>query len=411
MSKKNLEFRDVKPFGDVELASNFFWGWDAINDEENNYRYINFRGGSSSSKTYSWLQILLLYATMNDGKKISVIQSTIPALKRGSWSDVHQILKHSPFIKEQIEKENETDKYILFKNGSIIKFLAYATANDALGVKSHISYFTEINNISEKIFDTVKVRTSEKILSCYNPSAPFFYSEKYLNLENSISFISNYKDNPHVSKEVIKELLSYKDKDPNFYRVYALGFEGKVESAIYNFEIDEFPTDFKWQAIGIDFGYSIDPSAVVLIRFYDGKIYVKQLINKVKLSNEDLSNLIKKNISDLDLPNDIECFCDSAEPRSIAQLKSFGLNCIPVKKGNDSLRYSIQLVKGVCPLLVSQDSTDLIKELRAYRYDENQRLIGVHNLLDASRYVIMEKFSPTVKTKNKMRWLRPQRRK
>lgn len=407
MSNKS-KYNKINPFGDdAIMANNFYWVWDALNDNmDKKYRYINCRGGSSSSKTYSNLQCLLLYAAINPNKDITIIQNSIPNLKRGSFKDSKSILNTSSFIKNKVQKINSTDRYILFENGSMVNFVAYAGADEARGNRTDFAYFIEINNISEGIFRQVSMRTREKVLSCYNPSHPFFYSEQYLQMEDSISFISNYKDNPHCSPEIIKTLESYKETDKSYYAVYTLGIEGRIEGLIYNFEQDVFPSDFTWEAIGLDFGFSTDPAACVHVRLYNKKLYVRQLVYDIQLTNKELANLIYEKFNSLGIPQNIEIFCDSAEPKSIKELSDLGLNVIGVKKGNDSVRFGINLIKTYSPLCVDFTSSDVINELREYRFNDKGKIKGADHALDSLRYVALSKFDAG-KKRNRMRWVNP----
>jgi phage terminase large subunit len=97
--------------------------------------------------------------------------------------------------------------------------------------------------------------------------------------------------------------------------------------------------------------------------------------------------------------NDVsgEIFCDSAEPKSISELRRYGHQVRPVEKGRDSVKFGIQLVQEY-KLLVTRRSNNLLEELSKYMYKRNKNggydpePIDMYNHgMDAMRYGVMMK--------------------
>ena len=145
-----------------------------------------------------------------------------------------------------------------------------------------------------------------------------------------------------------------------------------------------FPKLFDRRIVGLDFGYSNDPTAALEISVCNGEIYLKELIYETKLLNSDIRAKLKIGSRAV--------VADSAEPKSIAELKKLGLNIYPAQKGKDSINNGINLIKEF-KVNVSPDSINLIKELRNYvwakdKYDNQltKPIDDFNHLIDAFRY-------------------------
>ncbi len=144
----------------------------------------------------------------------------------------------------------------------------------------------------------------------------------------------------------------------------------------------------------MDFGFTNDPTSLISVYRYDGEIIVDEVIYQKGLLNSQIASLIKQSPVRYGI-----IYADSAEPKSIAELKSYGLNVLPVVKGKDSINYGIQLIQQQ-PFKVTSRSLNLIKELQNYVWmkDKEGKELGIpidnyNHALDALRYLFLMKFS------------------
>ena len=156
---------------------------------------------------------------------------------------------------------------------------------------------------------------------------------------------------------------------------------------------DNFP-EFDEIFYGLDFGYAQDPTAIVEIAKVKDRLYLHEVCYKKGMTNRDIAEFIKGNGYDQDL-----FYCDSAEPKSIEELRRQGFNVHPAMKGPDSIKIGIDILKRY-DIMVTKRSTNLIKELRSYLWetDRDGKLTGKpidHNnhAIDALRYIALNKLN------------------
>lgn len=186
---------------------------------------------------------------------------------------------------------------------------------------------------------------------------------------DSLIIHSTYKDNPYCTPDRGANLESLKNYAPDLYRIYVLGlWGGALKGLIY----DEFttcrlfPEGCKWVCYGLDFGYTNDPSALVKVGLYEGKLYFQEIIYSTGLTNSDLAGLFKEH----GITKSDEIICDSAEPKSIEELRRLGYNVKGAEKGPDSIRNGIGVIKRY-PIVYLESSVYLLKERRKYKWKEN----------------------------------------
>jgi len=141
---------------------------------------------------------------------------------------------------------------------------------------------------------------------------------------------------------------------------------------------------------GLDFGYSVNPSAVVRIYRKADEFYLEELIYENKLTNQDLAmKMGNRGVARLDY-----VYADSAEPKSIDEINSLGFNVLPAPKGSDSVRAGIDFLRSQ-KIFVIEGSSNIIKEVSTYKWkvDKNDEPIPEpvkfnDHALDAIRYAI-----------------------
>jgi len=353
-------------------------------------RYVISQGGTSAGKTWSILQLLYLRAVKYPGLHISIVAESLPVLKRGVIRDFIKMLKDEDAYDEK--NHNKTDNiYNIGK--SKIEFFSAEDSSKVRGARRDILFVNEANNINYDAFTEMEVRTTQQIFIDFNPLSLFWAHTKLMLLpESEFTFIkSTYKDNsmlnPHIARSI-----ELKQNEPEWFKVYGLGEIGSSEGIIFNnWELcDEMPKDFQWCMYGIDWGFSVDPSTCIKVAMSEGCIWLDEILYEKGLTNLDLSNKINHLKGE-------SFVADSAEPKSIEDLKRYGFNIKASIKGPDSIRRGIDAVKKY-KMFVTKSSTNLIKELRNYQWKRTSNgdwsptpIDSWNHLIDPLRYIMAER--------------------
>lgn len=349
------------------------------------------QGGTASSKTYSIMQVLFCLAIENAGWVITVVGQDYPNLAKGSIRDSEKIAAETPFILASLDgKFNRTSKCYKFINGSVLEFTSYQTAQDAKNGKRQVLFINEANGIQYDIFNELNLRTDKRVFVDYNPNSEFWVHDKLIGTENTAYFISNFMHNSFISPTIVDGILKLKERDPMLWRVYGLGQTGKIEGTVFDYRIvDDMPKYLDKKAYGLDFGFTNDPTTLVECGISDGQVYGREVIYQTGLTNRDIHALFLENgINKRDL-----IFADSADPKSIFELKTYGWNILPAEKGPDSIQYSINVLKQYGTINLFRQSTNWIKEAQNYKWRETRdgRKLAVpvdafNHAWDACRY-------------------------
>jgi phage terminase large subunit len=375
-------------------------------------RFIINQGGTSSGKTYSTLQFLILWALKSKKHRlVSVVAESIPHLKRGAYRDFLKILMESGLYKE--DNHNKTD--FTYQLGSF-HFEFFSADNDAKlrGARRDVLYVNECNNISWDSFTQLEIRTREKIFLDFNPVSRFWAHTKIMMPGQKYEFIkSTYKDNvdhltgkPLLEQSIIDAIESRKpvyDSDGNlisgdeqFWKVYGLGEVGSLEGVVFsNWQtVDSIPSDGKWTAYGLDFGFTNDPTTIIKVVYQGGELWIEELAFETGLTNPEIVNKLKSfGIGSLD-----DIIADSAEPKSIAEIRRGGFRaCRGVKKGPDSINNGIDILKRF-RINIHKKSVNLIEEFSNYQWMKtkdgdylNKPIDNYNHGIDAVRYVCFDK--------------------
>lgn len=353
------------------------------------------QGGSSAGKTFGIIPILIDRAIKTPLYEITIVGQSVPHLKGGAMKDFLKIMKMTNrFISSNW---NISDKVYTFNNGSTISFVN-ADGDKAVGPRRNCLYINEANLIDYNTYNQLAIRTSDDIYIDYNPVNRFWVHNEVLTEEDSELLILTYKDNEGLSKTIIDELLSKRKKAEtsdywkNWCRVYIDGEVGQLEGVIYAFnEIDFIPEDAELLGIGLDFGYTNDPAAAVAVYKYNNNILLDELFYLKGQSNRNLAKLIE------DSGLDGYIYADSAEPKSIDEIRSYGVSIQPTKKGSDSILYGISLLQEY-DLFITKRSINLKNEMNTYSWkkdkDGNSLNIPIdfnNHACDAVRYVALVK--------------------
>ena len=359
-------------------------------------------GGSSAGKTIAILIVLIDKCTKNPNLEVSVVSQTIPHLKKGANRDFLKIMKDTGRYIDT--NNNKTTMKYTFSNGSYIEFFSVEDPSRVLGARRDICYINEANSINWETYLQLSIRTNKAIYMDWNPSHKFFYYTELQDRDDVDEITLTYRDNEALNKDIITQLESFREKalTSKFYQrwvdTYLDGkLGGVLEGVVYEeYEIiDTIPDEARSLCYGLDWGFSQDPTALVHILKYNDYLILDEVIYQKGLLNSDIANLMKS----LQIGSS-EIYCDSSEPKSIAELKKYGYNVKGVVKGKDSVNYGIQLVQQQ-KLMVTKSSKNLLDELNNYTYKRDKDgftsmpIDAYNHALDAVRYGIVSKFGST----------------
>jgi len=343
-------------------------------------------GGTSAGKTISILQLLIDDAQTDKSPTLtSVVSESFPHLRKGAMRDFLSIMQEHGYYKDS--QWSKTDYTYTFESGSKIEFFSADQPGKVRGPRRDRLFVNEGNNISQETFEQLLLRTREYAWCDWNPVSEFFMYTDYIDKRPDVDFIIlTYLDNEALDKSIVGEIESRKD-NKQFWQVYGLGLLGEAEGRVYTGWqiIDEIPHEARLERYGLDFGYSNDPTSIVAVYYYNGGYILDEITYQKGLSNKQIADILKN------LPQAL-VIADSAEPKSIDEIKSYGVNILPVVKGNDSIVQGIQYVKDQ-RISITKRSVNGIKEYRNYLWktDKEGRIINTpidlwNHFLDAMRY-------------------------
>jgi len=351
------------------------------------------QGGTSAGKTYGILPILIDRAAKTPNTEISVVSESIPHLRRGALRDFVKIMKSiNRFVDDRFNKS--LLKYE-FANGSFIEFFSADDSSKLRGGRRSILYINECNSVSFESYNELSIRTKNEVFLDYNPTAEFWVQTEIEDQEDAEKIILTYKDNEALDNGIISQIEKNieKAKTSNYWRnwvdVYVNGVMGKLDGIVFGNwkQIDTIPEDARLIGIGIDFGYTNDPTSIIEVYKHNETRILNEVTYQTGLLNSDIAKI---------LPSNVPCYADSAEPKSIADIQRYGITIKGVTKGRDSINYGIDVMQRE-NYLVTSNSTNLIKELRSYCWDTdktgkrlNKPVDNFNHAIDAVRYHEME---------------------
>jgi phage terminase large subunit len=351
------------------------------------------QGGTSAGKTFGILPVLIDKAAKKSGLEISVVAESIPHLRRGALRDFLKIMKWTNRFQE--DRFNKSYLKYEFANGSFIEFFSADDASKLRGARRDILYINECNNVTFEAYNELSIRTKKSIFLDFNPANEFWVHRELKDESDADFIILTYKDNQALDEGIIQQIEKNRLKATtsaywrNWWTVYGEGKVGQLQGAVFtNYKtIDRIPEEARLIGIGLDFGYSADPTAIIAVYKYNDQRILDEMTYQTGLLNSDIA---KK------LPKDVPVYADSAEPKSIRDIQLYGITIKGVTKGKDSVNYGIDVMQRQDYLVTSQ-STNLIKELRSYCWDKdktgkqlNKPIDKFNHALDAVRYHEME---------------------
>jgi len=368
-----------------------------------NYRYIIHEGGTRSGKTHSLLTVL--YHIVNArGGLASVVSETFPHLRKGAIRDYQRILESQGAWNEKLW--NKTDSTHTIAEKRMLEFFSADNSDKVHGPERDYLFVNEGQNISWEIVRHLFVRTRKTIFIDFNPTREFWAHIELKNDPKTLWIHSTYLDNPFLTPEQIVEIERNKT-NKTWWKIYGEGIIAESEGSIYKDWqiIDEIPHEARLERYGIDFGYSNDPTAIVAVYKYNGGLILDEITYQKGLLNSQIADILKNQTQAL-------IVADSAEPKSIDEIKSYGVSILPSNKGQGSVNQGIQKVQ-TQRISVTKRSINIIKEYRNYLWetDKEGNIINTpspvfNHSMDAVRYAV-ESLNPEqtiYRTYNPKKW-------
>ena len=361
-------------------------------------RFRVHQGGTRSGKTFAVCQyIAYLLITEKTPLTISVIRKTLPALRGSVMRDLIQVLEEFEiYYNATHNKAENTIQY----NGHLLEFLSVDEPQKIRGRKRNIAFLNEANELTVEDFRQINMRTEDFVIIDFNPSDPVHWIyEDIIPRDDCDTWITTYQDNLFLDEKLVFEIERMKERDPDYWSVYGEGqravYSKRQIFSNWNFDLsyNDFP-DFENVSLGIDFGFTNDPTAICLVAKQKDKLYVHELMYNTGKTNQDIANFLKaKNL------NNTLSFADSAEPKSIMELRQMGCLVKEAKKGQGSVNAGISLLKEY-DVYVSKESTNFQKEYHNYYWHEmkdgtiiNKPMDRFNHLMDALRYSVYSQYS------------------
>lgn len=348
-------------------------------------RFIINVGGTRSSKTYSICQLVIAVCLRDANTSVSVVRKTFPALRASVMKDILAILKELGIYNQN--NHHKTEFTYKFDNGSEIVFFSADNDLKLRGRQHDIVWINEGNELSYDIFSELNQRTRKSILIDFNPSDMYSYIYDLYKRPESIKIHSNYKDNPFLPSELIREIEYYKENDPWRWRVMGLGEVGESPELIFDTieYYDNMPTNSQI-SYGADWGFK-DPTTIVKVGLLDGvygwELYIEEILYETHLKPQEIKVKFEMLLS-----KDDDIYCDH-RPEYVSMLEDFN-----IKNANKSIYEGLMAMKD-CRIFIKRDSANTIREFQNYKWKKvSDRITDVpvdfHNhAIDAARYATM----------------------
>ena len=373
--------------------------WDLIDSDK---RYKVHQGGARSGKTYAICQYIC-YLLVNSEQKltIDIVRKTLPALKSSVMRDMIYLLdKYDIYWKGIHNKAENTFEY----NGHLISFISVDQPQKLRGRRRNIAFLNEANELDLEDLRQIAMRCSDPgtIIMDFNPSDPVHWIyDEIIPREDCDTWITTYKDNLYLDEEIKIEIERLRERDPDYFNVFGLGqrahFSARQIFSNWKFipfeEFPEFDKDSE-AVIGLDFGFTNDPTAATLIFRKSDKIYLHEIFYTTGLTNSDIVDKLRGGGYDQTL-----IFYDAAEPKSGEEMKRAGLRVKPAVKGTGSINAGISLLREY-DIIVSKESKNIFKEYNNYYWEQlkdgtiiNKPIDKFNHAMDSIRYGVYSQYS------------------
>lgn len=391
--------------------------FDAIRARDE--RIVILEGSARSTKTYSVLQFLTYLALENEQQKhprhlrVAIVRSRLTWIRNTVMVDFKNILRDQFGLWNEGDMNKSNFVYTLGKTEFVFTGLDKEEGQKFHGAKNDYIFLNEAIELNWPSVNQLLIRMpAGRMFVDYNPNmdAKHWIEEKLKKRDDVCVIHSTYKDNPFLEEEVVKEIERLEPTPENIergtadetqWKIYGLGLRAQVKGLVYPHwsTVPEMPAAETYK-YGLDWGFSNDPAAIVKWAVVKGDLYLEEKLYERGLTNIDNPHnmaqpSIERRLNELGVSSKALIVADSAEPKSIQDLKNCGFNIVGAKKGPNSIRDGIKSMKRY-RIFVVDPSCNLVTELTRYKYQEDnngelqpQPVDAWNHLLDAARMVAL----------------------
>lgn len=369
------------------------------------------QGGKGSSKTISILMLFILLAvSKREGLILSVVAESMPNLLSGALRDFEKILK-SWGLYDRFKINNT--RHIYSYGSNLIEFFSVDGEGSRLGSRRSHLYINEADSIKFSTYIELYSRTTDFTIMDYNPRRKF-WAHKELIGEDHVDFLTlNFTHNEYIPEKEKKAIFWFKKKADegskyfkNKWRVLGLGLLGITEGIIFENwkEAKAVPVDAKYLGAALDWGFSNDPNGIVKVYRYDGKIYLKESLYKKGMLNSQIAAHIK---ADKELFDGL-IIADAAEPKSIAELKTYG---IKIKKSDvKDIDFGISIVQEFDLVVIGLNAVEEFENY-SYKFNKAGEQLGIpiddwNHIIDPTRYFFAEMLAKSSMTGGSLKFVK-----
>lgn len=383
--------------------------------KDTEWRYAIFMGGRGNGRSGTASRYAVSQLLSKEYTRGAIMRATREDIRTSCWGDLIDRIKE-----QGIESQfHITDNEMFIERGqNSLRAHGFRASSGSLTarLKSLADYnfiwIEEGEEIGEAEFRTLDdtLRTIKGririVISLNSPSKNHWLIKKWFDLEpaetkgfyiprlkkeahNVIYISGTFRENlPNLSLHTVEQYQRYKTEKPAYYWQMIEGLVPEtVMGRIYSGwkEVDELPHEARLIGYGLDFGYDPDPAAIVGVYFYNGGYILDEKLYQTNLLNEHLATTFEG------LPK-APIVADSAEPKSIAELQSKGLNVIPCEKGKDSVVFGVKHVQGL-KISYTKRSVNIKREYENYAWKrrkdsvEDNDHMGIEDPLCANHHM------------------------
>lgn len=390
-------------------------------NKEANTKIVVNQGGTSSSKTYSIIQLLVHKAIETANTRITVVADTAGSLERGALRDFKNQINTSKLLYTLLKDPELKTGPFVFYNNSFIEFVNLKDSSKAKHGKRDYTLLNEANHIDYDSAKAIMVRTAKQTFIDFNPDAEFWVHTEYGDNPTATWIISNFTHNQFCPQNTIDYLYEakanfegsgdqmlrakYIQTGDNYYEnewlktastywknqwyVYGLGLSGVVEGVVFDnvVEIDYLPTQLMYNAYVVDWGLQLDPAAISKIgctnhrnmygkELWYGRSKAPELIDKFPLLGIGKNDLI---------------IADSSNMDAIYIAQQMGYNMVPAYKPPGSRKTGTDALRAKT-LYITKDSKNWYIERAKHKFKEvngqfiDEPMEGNDHLWDGARY-------------------------
>lgn len=374
---------------------------------ENKYDVYVLEGGSRSSKTFSIIQFMILWAYQNTGKQNRVLISR----KKGTWitttvlHDFQKVLKNYG-IYEYCHHNKSVGSGVITLMTTEFWFLGLDDEQKIHGLETDIFWINEAVEASFDDYAQLMQRCVGFAILDYNPSyEEHWIFDKILKRDSTFYNHSTMLDNPLIPKNAKKQILSYEPTEYNYsqgtvdkrkWQIYGLGKRASIEGLVFAngfTEIDVIPEYVKKRFGGVDFGFTNDPTAMGTVGIDGNDLYIDEGVYKTEMLSRDIIASAKE-INQSNMRN-MKWISESADPRMVQEIYNAGIDIHAVKKFQGSVVAGIDKMKEM-RIFITKRSQNIQKEFKNYTYRQdktgkflNEPIDDWNHGIDFVRYVVL----------------------